>query len=169
LIFSVVVIYAADHEEISEIITDDYNDLHDRSNDYLNKGDNNSDDYNFLRNLFSLTELDRDSTDADLNLNFELKGLYKRFAEDTVPVAEKLKIGNSANKNSIFFNFLSGKFLRAADISIILEGNASAVNLNDLAISDDSEREQEPYRDFNEKIPLLLPSFEQKDAANTNS
>jgi hypothetical protein len=111
LIFSVVVIYAADHEKISKIITNDYNNLYNRNNDYLDKDDNDSDDYKFLRNFFSPTELDKDSTDIDLNLNFELKKFHKRFAENTASIAEKLKTDNSANKNSIFFYFSSGKFL----------------------------------------------------------
>jgi hypothetical protein len=104
-----------------------------------------------------------------LNLDFELKRLHKRFAEDAVPVAEKLKPDNNADGNLIFFNFSSGKFLRAADIPIVLEGDGSAVDLNNVAISGDSGREQEPYRDFDERIPLSLPNFEQKNAANTNN
>jgi hypothetical protein len=122
-----------------------------------------------LRNLFFFIELDKDSTDTDLNLNFESKEFYKRFIKNAVPIAEKLKIGDSVDKNLIFLNFLSDKYLRAADMSIILKYNGFAVNLNNFAISDDSRREKKPYQNFNERIPLSSFSFEQKDIANINN
>jgi hypothetical protein len=141
----------------------------DGHNDHLDEGDNDSDGHDSLRSLFSPAELDRDSTDTDLSLDLEPKGLHKRLAEDAVPVAERLRTGDSAGKNSISLNFSSGKCLRAADMPIILECNGSAVDLNDLATSDDPRREQEPHRDFDERIPLSSSSLEQKDAANTNN
>jgi hypothetical protein len=70
-----------------------------------------------------------------------LKGFHKRFAENTVPIAERLKIGDSVDKNSIFFNFLSGKFLQTADMLIALKGDGFTVNLNDVIISGDPKRE----------------------------
>jgi hypothetical protein len=137
----------------------------DGHNDHLDGGDNDSDGHDSLRSLFSPAELDRDSTDTDLSLDPEPKRLHKRLADDAVPAAERLRIGDSAGKNSISFNFSSGKFLRAADMPIVLECNGSAVDLNDLATLDDLRREQEPHWGFDERIPLSLST----DAANTNN
>jgi hypothetical protein len=122
-----------------------------------------------LRSLFFPAELDGDSIDINLNFDLESKRFYKRFAENTILIAERLRIGDNADKNLIFLNFLLDKCLRAADISIILKSDISAVNLNDFAIFDDLKREQKLYRGFNEKIPLSLFNLEQKNAANTNN
>jgi hypothetical protein len=51
LIFNVVIFHTADYEEISEIIINNYNNFHDRSN-YFDKSDNNSDDGYSLYNFF---------------------------------------------------------------------------------------------------------------------
>jgi hypothetical protein len=79
-------------------------------NNHFDEGDNNSDGYN-SRSLFFFTELDRDSTNTDLNFNLELKRFYKRFVKNTISIAERLKIDNNVDKNLIFFNFLLNKFL----------------------------------------------------------
>jgi len=83
---------------------------HNSSNNYLDDGGSDSDGH-----LFSSPELDRDSTDTDLSLKAELKGFHERLPEDTVPVAERSRTGDSAGGNSISFTFSSGECSRAAD------------------------------------------------------
>jgi hypothetical protein len=73
-----------------------YNDINDRSNDECDKG---SDGNNFLRSLY-IPEFSRDS------INIE------RFAKIIISVNKKSKAGDNINRNSIFFNFSGGKFLR---------------------------------------------------------
>jgi hypothetical protein len=104
-----------------------------------------------------------------LNFNFESKKFHKRFAEDAIPIAEKLKINDSADiRIQYFLNFLLSKFLRAVDISIILKNNEFAVNLNNLAIFDNLKRKQKLYRNFNEKIPILLFNSEKRGRDEDN-
>jgi hypothetical protein len=105
LIFNVVVIYITNYAEKSlKMIINGYN-------NYLDESDNNNDGHDFLRNLFFFIELDRDSINIDLNFNFESKEFYKRFIENAVPIIERLKIDNSANKNLVFFKFFIRQIL----------------------------------------------------------
>ncbi len=102
------------------MVTDGHNDPHDSSNDHLDDDGNDSDGHDSLRSLFSPPELDRDSTDTELNLEAEPKELHKQLQEDTAQVAEILKTGNRAGGNSIALHVLIGRILtsfRWADYS----------------------------------------------------
>jgi hypothetical protein len=95
------------------MIIDGYSDLHNGSNN-LDDSDNKSDGHDslsFLRTLFSPAELGGDFLKTDLGVDIKQDGLYKRFLKNTAAAAEKSKVKNSAGKNLISLNFLSGGFL----------------------------------------------------------
>jgi hypothetical protein len=122
-----------------------YNNLFDNINDHFDDNGNGNDGYNSLRSFFFFIELDKDPVNIDLNLNPEPKRFYDRVLNDTVPVAEKSRTGNSAGESLIFSKFLLGKILRTANISIILNGDRSAVDSTNLTTLRSSEHELEPH------------------------
>jgi hypothetical protein len=68
----------------------------------------------------------------------------------------------------ISFNRSPDKFLRGIDVPIVLEGDRSTVDLNDLATPCCPVREQELHKGF-ERIPLSLSAQGQTDGGNTNN
>jgi len=133
----------------------------------LDECDNASEGGDSLRSLFS-AEPDKNLADTDLNLDPEPKGHQKRLAETAMPVNERSRTGDSIGRNLMSFNRSSDIFLRGTDIPIVLEGNGSTVELNDLATPCGPVGEQEPHKGF-ERIPLSLSGPGQTDATNTNN
>jgi hypothetical protein len=80
-------------------------------NNLPDNGDNDSDGHDSLRSLFSPAELDSDFSETDLGVDAEQDRLYKRLSENAIPAAERSRTGNSADRNLIPFNFLSGESL----------------------------------------------------------
>jgi hypothetical protein len=94
---------------------------------------NDSDGHDSLRSLFSPPELDRNSINTELSFQAEPKDLHKKLPEDAAPVAERPRKGDSTGGNSMSFALSSGKYLRAADGPVLLDGDGSTVDLRDHA------------------------------------
>jgi hypothetical protein len=88
-------LYSWLYEEILKIITNDYNDFHDRNNNYFDEGDNNSDGRHSLYSVFFSTEQDGDLTNTNMNFEFVFNRFDKRISKYESTVLERLKVGDS--------------------------------------------------------------------------
>jgi len=134
----------AETPEISGMITDGHNDPHDRSNDHLDEGDNDSDGRHSLHSVFSPTEQDGDLTDTDMSLESAFNGLDKRISKHEPTVLERSRAGDSQDR------------------PIVLGDEGSTMDMSERASPRSPERERELHPGFNSRIPISLSNPEKR-------
>jgi len=103
--------------------------------------------------LHSLFSADLNLTDTESSLEANPNRLDKELAEERGRASERFRVGNSP------------------DIPIVLNDDASAIDMSGSCFSRDpeQEQEQEAHRGFDERIPLSLSRPERRDVTNINN